>query len=677
MTESEGRGAWVRWAELAGFWALAIAKPTFDQIASGPEALTQFGIGRLDLLIVIAIVVLLPPTLLLAVEWVAGRISAKSVPVLHGLMLALMLGVFAWQQTLGEIASPAIRALIPMAAIVLFFAAYLRLELIRNFALFMVMAVPVVIVSFTLEKPVKTELFAKEPTAEVRAGKDAGAAIVMVVMDELSVAHLENARGEIDPQLYPNLAKLAGESTWYPNARSVAGFTTFVLPSLVTGEMPKPEEGRAPSASQYPDNLCGQLRKAGYEIESSESITNFCGSTDPVSERVARLLELGTGGQNTPGRVFEKSVRAVLPEAAPGVDPYDGDPGGKLERSVADLEPAPGTFTFLHTLSPHYPWQYLPDGQRYPLTTGDESLKDAWAVLAQNPDGIGPTGIEGPLHYHSENEAQLDSARQRYALQIAFVDAQLGRLFDRMKESGVWDEAMVLVTADHGTAFGKGLSRRYLTLDNAGELLAVPLFVKYPGQAKGEVVRHQVSLLDVAPTILDVADVTSDHASEGRSLKEGGTDAEPIEAIDGYAYQRIELPGKMVDHQADAARRRDARLFGSGTFFATAGNAGLLGKKAGSLPKLKQLEMTIASPEDYENVDPDGAELPANIRATVTGIGKAPRSDRVAVAVNGTIRAITRSWVSSDDGLQRQISVVVPADSFKAGRNEVEAFHIG
>ena len=71
-----------------------------------------------------------------------------------------------------------------------------------------------------------------------------------------------------------------------------------------------------------------------------------------------------------------------------------------------------------------------------------------------------------------------------HLLQIAFADAFLGRLREKLEAEGLYERALVIVTADHGVSFTPGL--RNHTLDpsgrNAGDLLWVPLLVKLPGQ---------------------------------------------------------------------------------------------------------------------------------------------------------------------------------------------------
>ena len=97
---------------------------------------------------------------------------------------------------------------------------------------------------------------------------------------------------------------------------------------------------------------------------------------------------------------------------------------------------------------------------------------------------------------------------------IAHVDAEIGRLLDLLRKSGLYDEALVVVTSDHGESLldhgvwvGHGL---FLTDDE----IRVPLLVKLPGNLHaGTRVDRMVRLIDVAPTIVGVVGVAARRAS--------------------------------------------------------------------------------------------------------------------------------------------------------------------
>lgn len=104
---------------------------------------------------------------------------------------------------------------------------------------------------------------------------------------------------------------------------------------------------------------------------------------------------------------------------------------------------------------------------------------------------------------------------------IALTDQQLGRLFDLLDELSLGDDTVVVITADHGESFGEhGSGAVDLVGHNFGlwdEQVAVPLIIVAPGLAAARR-RERVSLVDLAPTMLELLDVPIPEAVQGRSL---------------------------------------------------------------------------------------------------------------------------------------------------------------
>jgi arylsulfatase len=97
--------------------------------------------------------------------------------------------------------------------------------------------------------------------------------------------------------------------------------------------------------------------------------------------------------------------------------------------------------------------------------------------------------------------AQRDNIIALYDGAITYTDAELGRLFEQLRESGVFDRALIVITADHGEQFqDHGLWRHSNSLYQ--QLLHVPLLIKYPGQKDGRTVTDWVATFDIMPTIL-------------------------------------------------------------------------------------------------------------------------------------------------------------------------------
>jgi arylsulfatase A-like enzyme len=93
---------------------------------------------------------------------------------------------------------------------------------------------------------------------------------------------------------------------------------------------------------------------------------------------------------------------------------------------------------------------------------------------------------------------------EAYDRSIAFLDDQLGRFFGELKARGLFEDSLIVVTADHGERFGpSGIG--WHGDDLSQSTLHIPLLIKMPRQAKGERVERWAQLADVPPTILAAA----------------------------------------------------------------------------------------------------------------------------------------------------------------------------
>jgi len=142
--------------------------------------------------------------------------------------------------------------------------------------------------------------------------------------------------------------------------------------------------------------------------------------------------------------------------------------------------------------------------------------------------------------------------RAAYWALITFLDAECGRIIGALKETGLYEDTIIVVTADHGDMLGahglatKGIGTGY------EEVYNVPLIVRVPGMRTGEDAVHRASLVDVAPTLLDLCGAAPLETCHGRSLRPvlDGT-ADPAQWQDAYAEffgQRFVYTQRLVWH---------------------------------------------------------------------------------------------------------------------------------
>jgi arylsulfatase A-like enzyme len=119
-----------------------------------------------------------------------------------------------------------------------------------------------------------------------------------------------------------------------------------------------------------------------------------------------------------------------------------------------------------------------------------------------------------------EDREDLARLLARYDAEINYVDSQLGRLVDWLRRAGLYEESLIVVTADHGEEFGEhGLYREHWSTHDGTQ--RVPLLVKPPADEPVEPGRreHLVTNVDMAPTLADYAGLDAPAQWQGRSLR--------------------------------------------------------------------------------------------------------------------------------------------------------------
>jgi arylsulfatase A-like enzyme len=183
---------------------------------------------------------------------------------------------------------------------------------------------------------------------------------------------------------------------------------------------------------------------------------------------------------------------------------------------------------------------------------------------------VPPAGSEGrfgnrprtPGEYHflfdymgmdkaSAPKRDLQMARDCYDDCIAFLDEQLGRLLGRLRDRGILDNTVVIITSDHGEGFGDHGTFGHAT-GAAFDEVGVPLVILAPGAPPGRVVGSPVSLRDLPATVVDRAGVSAGSPFPGRSLA-AYWDLEP-----GPVPPDLTSPA-LAEQSSPAALRTDAQ----------------------------------------------------------------------------------------------------------------------
>jgi arylsulfatase A-like enzyme len=138
---------------------------------------------------------------------------------------------------------------------------------------------------------------------------------------------------------------------------------------------------------------------------------------------------------------------------------------------------------------------------------------------------------------------QRDSLVSQYDGSIAYLDSQIGVLLQRVKDMGIYDDALIIVTSDHGEMFGERDSLGHGLSVYQGQV-DVPLIVKYPRQQAGRVVEEAVGQTDLLPTILEALGDPRPDYLQGRSLTITGPRPSPELVSESFAQPKL-----MQTHQ--------------------------------------------------------------------------------------------------------------------------------
>ena len=305
--------------------------------------------------------------------------------------------------------------------------------------------------------------------------------IYIFILDELPLISLLNDQEKIDPQRFPTLANFSQSATWYPNATAISSATDIALPSILSGILPEKKTNTG-SFEQYPQNLF-TLFSPTHTIHAIENTTRMCPSfiCKAIIDKPYQLLieDVAISYLYT---IYPKDKLYKLP---PINDRWIGfmrelkneslDKFGFSERKntfikfINNFHDYPdNTLHFLHILLPHAPWRILPDLKLYGFYENDGTPGEL---------NGGARRAETKHQWNNDLWATQLSWR-KHLLQVGAVDKLLQLALDEIKQLKQYDQATIIITADHGSSFIPKYSRRYAHDENIPDIAAIPLFIK-------------------------------------------------------------------------------------------------------------------------------------------------------------------------------------------------------
>ncbi|PYQ12847.1 MAG: hypothetical protein DMF80_18145 [Acidobacteria bacterium] len=357
------------------------------------------------------------------------------------------------------------------------------------------------------------------PAIRQRAAPDAGPGapaqiVILIHGDTLRKDHLD-VYGYERPTA-PTLRRLAGEGALFDNAITQTSWTKAATPSIMTSLYPTTH-----GVHQIPDRLpasattIAEAFRAGGYATLSYSSAAFTGQFTNLHQGFEELHELESAAGRTGPRGAKTSREYV----------------DRLVEWLEGHRDVP-SFVYLHVFDPHPPYEpYRPYDTMWADPKGrDEYLREqellkkfiASPLLADRGMATRDELIKAGL----DPEAYLRYSKDWYDGSIRGMDAEIARLVERLRELGLGDRTVIAFFADHGEEFHDH-GRMWHGQSIYGEMLRVPLIFWAPGRVpKGLKVEEPVELIDVMPTVLEMAGLPVPRTAQGQSLR-------PLLATDG------------------------------------------------------------------------------------------------------------------------------------------------
>ena len=647
-------------AALFGLAGIAITQPIFDLFGNNPTFFVAGNYGRRKTVAfavavavvpgVVAVLVTAPVRLLgERAGAIAHCVGVGALAALFGLVLGRTVGVDA------TIAACALAVAVGVGAAM----AVRRWAAARRFLAYLAIGNVAFLGLFLLVSPTSQLL---EGTVYADAGRVTFPAldgpVTVLVLDEFPLAALLRPDGTIDDELYPNIAALAAESTWFRNASTESGTTYRSVPEILSGVRAGDEA--LPVYRDFPRNLF-TLFGGAYPVHRYETVTDMCPPdtcerppSKPLSQAVSDSflvyrhrvlpegLRSGLASVDHGWGSFGDDVERATVTSGPPMTTSSGEPdpmarlaevpqedgarvgqAGAFRREMQAFTGEPAV-NLVHVLLPHHPYELTPWGV---------SSVDAWVPAAMPDPG------------DARHERAFAELYAMQAMQVGAVDQMVGEVVARLQANGAWDTGTFVLVSDHGVDITAPHFTRTITRESEDGILRIPLFVRAPGHTGGEVRDEPATTLDVLPSIIDLVGAETDWEMEGHSLFDG---SEPgyerlLEAetfADGLDYVE-----RQQEHLPDRAEATDpwSRLVAIGE------QGDLVGTRVDDHEVGAPSPMSWSYLHGERLADPEshGGVVPVQMQGRLSGSERAPAD--LVVALDGVISGTLGGWMADGD----------------------------
>ncbi len=316
--------------------------------------------------------------------------------------------------------------------------------------------------------------------------------VFILIFDEFSGMTLQNSRRQLNTQRYPGFAKLAEQADYFPNGLTPRRNTKNAVPGIASGAL----NG---SSLKRDENILDFLRFVTDVNVQSKVLPTDLTQASLRTLRADRKDPLKTGlviddlltiyiyaiGHDE----WTRGAFGDFPQVWAGIgrlnlfatDPWSTQVDAmhpklrSYESWLADVKSGQPLeqINFLHMAFPHVPYLVTATGRS---VQHDRLWRDA--LSASNKERF------------DTFDAHTNVVHHNYLQQVQSADILISNLVDALRTRGIYDQSLIVVTADHGVSYSlEGLSRRHPVHEKSWtNIMAVPLFVKYPNQNHGKTI---------------------------------------------------------------------------------------------------------------------------------------------------------------------------------------------
>ena len=349
--------------------------------------------------------------------------------------------------------------------------------------------------------------------------------VIVIVIDALRPDRLGSYGYHRDTS--PNLDRFAAEAWLFKNAISTAPWTKPAIASLLTGLYPR-AHGVSSSDWNLGEGDADVVAVSALSprlVTLAEMLAENGYRTAAFGQNHHLIAELGfdQGFEVHDLEIWDQSfLRSLAQRLDLGVG--RSEPRGERSNTAREINQRfldwlpdgdDRFFAYLHHIDVHWPYRApKPFAGRFGVrrTSVDFNSSEFYDQFGperkqlDQPPGVDPAVVQDMSDAYDEG--------------VRFVDEEIGALFEELKRRKLYDDALIVVTADHGEQFlehgeiGHGTSLHDV-------LLRVPLIVKFPcpsDHCGARTIETPAQLVDVMPTILEVVGLEAPARLAGRSV---------------------------------------------------------------------------------------------------------------------------------------------------------------